>query len=168
MDTEAEIVTPRRAASVVVVRDGDEGVEVLLLRRTSKAAFAPDRFVFVERFPIDIGAAEVTSGDRQQFVGRCGVGPTAQLRNQVGDVVGDERAANREVLAANVEGETDIGEREGASLTFEERGEVADALVEGFGGLGGDGRDVPAGAGRARRCGRLVHDQVSVGPAEAE
>lgn len=46
MDTEAEIVTPRRAASVVVVRDGDEGVEVLLLRRTSKAAFAPDRFVF--------------------------------------------------------------------------------------------------------------------------
>lgn len=44
--TEGEIVTPRRAASVVVVRDGDEGVEVLLLRRTSKAAFAPDRFVF--------------------------------------------------------------------------------------------------------------------------
>lgn len=40
------VVTPRRAASVVVVRDGTEGVEVLLLRRTSKAAFAPDRFVF--------------------------------------------------------------------------------------------------------------------------
>lgn len=46
MGSEGEIVTPRRAASVVVVRDGDEGVEVLLLRRTSKAAFAPDRFVF--------------------------------------------------------------------------------------------------------------------------
>ena len=44
--TEGEDVTPRRAASVVVVRDGDNGVEVLLLRRTSKAAFAPDRFVF--------------------------------------------------------------------------------------------------------------------------
>ena len=40
------VVTPRRAASVVVVRDGTDGVEVLLLRRTSKAAFAPDRFVF--------------------------------------------------------------------------------------------------------------------------
>lgn len=40
------VVPPRRAASVVVVRDGRDGVEVLLLRRTSKAAFAPDRYVF--------------------------------------------------------------------------------------------------------------------------
>ncbi|GAA1447833.1 hypothetical protein GCM10009641_74500 [Mycobacterium cookii] len=31
---------------MVVVRDGTDGVEVLLLRRTAKAAFAPDRFVF--------------------------------------------------------------------------------------------------------------------------
>lgn len=46
MGTGSEVVTPRRAASVVVVRDGVEGVEVLLLRRTSKAAFAPDKFVF--------------------------------------------------------------------------------------------------------------------------
>lgn len=40
------IATPRRAASVVVVRDGRQGVEVLLLRRAAKATFAPDRYVF--------------------------------------------------------------------------------------------------------------------------
>lgn len=40
-------VTPRRAASVVVVRDSPGGgVEVLLLRRAAKATFAPDRYVF--------------------------------------------------------------------------------------------------------------------------
>lgn len=46
MSEDAVLVTPRRAASVVVVRNGPQGVEVLLLRRASKAAFAPDRYVF--------------------------------------------------------------------------------------------------------------------------
>jgi 8-oxo-dGTP pyrophosphatase MutT (NUDIX family) len=69
--SEGGIVNPRRAASVVVVRDGDEGVEVLLLRRTSTAAFAPDRFVFPggsvddsdRRVPL-IGRSRVDESDR--------------------------------------------------------------------------------------------------------
>ena len=34
------------AATVMLARDGDEGVEVFVLRRTARAAFAPDMYVF--------------------------------------------------------------------------------------------------------------------------
>ena len=34
------------AASVILVRDGTAGLEVLMLRRTAKASFAPDAWVF--------------------------------------------------------------------------------------------------------------------------
>lgn len=34
------------AASVILLRDGSQGPEVLMLRRTSKASFAPDAWVF--------------------------------------------------------------------------------------------------------------------------
>jgi 8-oxo-dGTP pyrophosphatase MutT (NUDIX family) len=37
---------PVPAASVVLLRDGEEGLEVLMLRRTAKASFAPDAWVF--------------------------------------------------------------------------------------------------------------------------
>lgn len=40
----ADGVTP--AASVIVVRDGEQGLEVLMLRRTAKASFAADAWVF--------------------------------------------------------------------------------------------------------------------------
>lgn len=42
----ASEVAPVPAASVVLLRDGAEGLEVLMLRRTSKASFAPDAWVF--------------------------------------------------------------------------------------------------------------------------
>jgi len=37
---------PVPAASVVLLRDGEEGLEVLMLRRTAKASFAADAWVF--------------------------------------------------------------------------------------------------------------------------
>lgn len=37
---------PRRASTVMLVRDGDSGVEVFLLRRVSQMAFAPSTMVF--------------------------------------------------------------------------------------------------------------------------
>jgi 8-oxo-dGTP pyrophosphatase MutT (NUDIX family) len=40
----ADAVTP--AASVILVRDGEQGLEVLMLRRTAKASFAADAWVF--------------------------------------------------------------------------------------------------------------------------
>ncbi|MAY96506.1 MAG: NUDIX hydrolase [Nocardioides sp.] len=86
--TEGEVVTPRRAASVVVVRDGDEGVEVLLLRRTSKAAFAPDRFVFP-------GGSVDDSDQRVPLIGppqvdECGrAAAPAEMVDQVAGVVDD-------------------------------------------------------------------------------
>jgi 8-oxo-dGTP pyrophosphatase MutT (NUDIX family) len=39
-------VEVRDAATVVVARDGDDGIEVVLLRRTSKAVFVPGAHVF--------------------------------------------------------------------------------------------------------------------------
>lgn len=41
-----EPVVPRPAVSVVLVRDGDDGLEVHLLRRNPRLAFAPGRYVF--------------------------------------------------------------------------------------------------------------------------
>lgn len=38
--------TPRRASTVMLVRDGDSGPEVFLLRRVSQMAFAPSTMVF--------------------------------------------------------------------------------------------------------------------------
>src|SRR5438309_11928804 len=39
-------VPVREAATVLVVRDGDEGLEVLMLRRTTAAVFSPGAHVF--------------------------------------------------------------------------------------------------------------------------
>lgn len=85
--TEGEAVRPRRAASVVVVRNGDEGVEVLLLRRTSRAAFAPDRFVFPG------GGVDDSDRDLPAIgwppVHDCGGVAPAESDKQVADVVDD-------------------------------------------------------------------------------
>ena len=39
-------VTPRPAATVMVVRPGERGCEVFMVRRHRASAFAPDQFVF--------------------------------------------------------------------------------------------------------------------------
>lgn len=46
LDPAADGHTIRPAATVVMLRDGDDGVEVLLVRRSSRAPFMPDAMVF--------------------------------------------------------------------------------------------------------------------------
>lgn len=41
-----EIAVPRLAASLIILRDGAQGVEALLVERTGKASFAAGKFVF--------------------------------------------------------------------------------------------------------------------------
>jgi len=41
-----EPVTPRPAATILLLRDGDEGLQVLMTRRSATASFAPGAFVF--------------------------------------------------------------------------------------------------------------------------
>jgi 8-oxo-dGTP pyrophosphatase MutT (NUDIX family) len=44
--TEEEAPTLRDAATILVLRDGDEGPEVFMVRRTSKASFMPNAWVY--------------------------------------------------------------------------------------------------------------------------
>jgi len=41
-----EPVTPRPAATILLLRDADHGPEVLMTRRSLKASFAPGAYVF--------------------------------------------------------------------------------------------------------------------------
>ncbi len=41
-----ELVTPRPAATLIIVRDGEKGLEVLLAEKTNKVNFAAGAFVF--------------------------------------------------------------------------------------------------------------------------
>ena len=41
-----EPVAPKPAATVLLLRDGEAGLEVLMTRRSTKASFAPGAFVF--------------------------------------------------------------------------------------------------------------------------
>jgi 8-oxo-dGTP pyrophosphatase MutT (NUDIX family) len=55
--TDPSAVPVRDGATVAVVRDGDDGLEVLLLRRTEAAVFVPGAYVFPG------GAADPGDGD---------------------------------------------------------------------------------------------------------
>jgi len=44
--TAPEVVAPRDAATVIVARDGADGVEVFMLRRSARSDFVPDAYVF--------------------------------------------------------------------------------------------------------------------------
>ena len=46
VDVKTKPATPRHAASLVLIRQGSDGPEVLMGRRPRKSAFAPDVFVF--------------------------------------------------------------------------------------------------------------------------
>ena len=52
-----EVLTPRPAATCMVLRDGDDGVEVLLLRRNPRSVFVPGAHVFPG------GAVEPSDGE---------------------------------------------------------------------------------------------------------
>jgi len=56
-------VEPRRAVTVVLVRDGAEGLEVLLLRRNPQLAFAPGRYVYPG------GSLEASDAEPVRWVG---------------------------------------------------------------------------------------------------
>ncbi len=85
LDGSIEPSAPRPAVTVVLVRDGAEGLEVLLLRRNPRLAFAPGRHVFpggsvdpsdTEAVPWRGAAASephlATAGVRETFE-ECGV-----------------------------------------------------------------------------------------------
>ena len=67
---QAQPSLPRPAATVLLLRDGVDGIEVLLLRRHARAGFAADMWVFP--------GGVVDSADRQ-LAGECwdGIDPTA-------------------------------------------------------------------------------------------
>ena len=44
--TLAPTVTPRPATTTLIVRDGDGGLEVLMVRRSMQASFMPGAYVF--------------------------------------------------------------------------------------------------------------------------
>src|SRR5213079_2428514 len=46
LHAQREPVVPRPAATVLLLRDGPEGVEVLMTRRSATASFAPGAYVF--------------------------------------------------------------------------------------------------------------------------
>ncbi|HEY8048147.1 MAG TPA: MBL fold metallo-hydrolase, partial [Ramlibacter sp.] len=59
-----EPVTPRPAATVLLLRDAPQGVEVLMTRRSAKASFAPGAFVFPGGV-IDAGETPVEAAVRE-------------------------------------------------------------------------------------------------------
>src|SRR5262245_29745284 len=46
LHAQREPAVPRAAATVLLLRDGPEGVEVLMTRRSATASFAPGAYVF--------------------------------------------------------------------------------------------------------------------------
>lgn len=67
----AEPAEPRRAATAALVRDGEEGLEVLLLRRHRRSGFAADAWVFP--------GGVVDPADREPGLEERSVGPTAAM-----------------------------------------------------------------------------------------
>ncbi|MGH8617290.1 MAG: NUDIX hydrolase [Burkholderiales bacterium] len=60
------VVTPRPAATVTLVRDGAEGLEVLMMRRNLQSVFVPGKYVFpggsVDRADADAGVYACCTG----------------------------------------------------------------------------------------------------------
>ena len=73
-------VTPRLAATTLIVRDGASGMEVLMVRRSMQASFMPGAFVFPG------GAVDAADGD-DHHLAACDE-PAAQLAQRIGAVTG--------------------------------------------------------------------------------
>ena len=65
---------PRRAATVVLLRDGSDGLETLMLRKNSKIAFG-GMWVFPGG-RVDPGDREGLDAEDRAFLSDCGVDPT--------------------------------------------------------------------------------------------
>lgn len=73
-------VAPRPAATTLILRDGDTGLEVLMVKRSATASFMPGAYVFPG------GAVDARDGD-PDHVGRCD--ETVQsLEQRIGQVTG--------------------------------------------------------------------------------
>lgn len=59
----AAVATPKHAATIAVVRDGDDGLEAFLMRRHSGMAFAPGMYVFPG------GGVQDDDGEEMAWVG---------------------------------------------------------------------------------------------------
>src|SRR5205085_6258404 len=75
--------TPRRAASVLLLRGGDEALEVLLVKRNPAARFMGGAWVFPG------GAVDATEGDGDSAHRICAV---RELEEEAGVVLGDPDA----------------------------------------------------------------------------
>ena len=73
-------VTPRLAATTLIVRDGATGMEVLMVRRSMQASFMPGAFVFPG------GAVDAADGD-DHHLAACDE-PAARLAQRIGAVTG--------------------------------------------------------------------------------
>jgi len=80
-------VTPRLAATTLIVRDGDGGMEVLMVRRSMQASFMPGAYVFPG------GAVDAADGDAAHAAA-CDES-AERLRQRIGAVtgVGDQAPA---------------------------------------------------------------------------
>lgn len=80
MTTTPPTVTPRLAATTLIVRDGDSGPEVLMVRRSMQASFMPGAYVFPG------GAVDAADGDAAH-VGALDESPQVLLA-RIGAVTG--------------------------------------------------------------------------------
>ncbi|MES2716626.1 MAG: NUDIX hydrolase [Pseudomonadota bacterium] len=80
-------VTPRLAATTLIVRDGDSGMEVLMVRRSLQASFMPGAYVFPG------GAVDAADGDAAHQAALDE--PAGRLLARIGGVagVGDQAVA---------------------------------------------------------------------------
>lgn len=80
-------VTPRLAATTLILRDSDGGMEVLMVRRSMQASFMPGAYVFPG------GAVDAADGDAAHLAAIDE--PVQQLQQRIGDVtgVGEQAAA---------------------------------------------------------------------------
>ena len=80
-------VTPRLAATTLIVRDGDAGLEVLMVRRSLQASFMPGAYVFPG------GAVDAVDGNADHLAA-CDE-PAAALLQRIGTVteVGEQAPA---------------------------------------------------------------------------
>ncbi len=139
------VVRPRDAASLILLRDGEHGREVLMGRRPPRSAFAPDVFVFpggrLERADFDVRplrpldpACARRTGASPRIAQALACAAVRETAEETGLVLGDPGApdlAGLRVLARAITPRN-------SPIRFHARFFTADAATA-HGTLGGDG-----------------------------